>query len=99
MVKAELMAWCRAEAGLPQMANAGVGDQSTQVVNSEVADEEDEVEAMGECSVFERCGMVEAKLMAWCQAEAGLPQMMADGTGEESTQQVGCICLQISSSK
>jgi hypothetical protein len=50
MVEKDLMTWCRAEAGLPQLVD-GAGEAS-QVVHNEV-DGDDEVEAMGECSIFE----------------------------------------------
>jgi len=50
-VETELMAWCRAEARLPQL-DKGEGGGSSGVVHDEV-EEEDEVEALGECSIFE----------------------------------------------
>ena len=47
----DLMAWCQAEAGLPPMVSGG-GNDCTRVVFSD-AHEEEEVEEMGERSVFE----------------------------------------------
>jgi hypothetical protein len=51
MVETNLRAWCRAEAGLPRLAN-GDGEDS-QVVHNEVDGDDEEVEAMGECGIFE----------------------------------------------
>jgi hypothetical protein len=50
-VETDLRAWCRAKAGLPRLAS-GDGEDS-QVVHNEVDGDEEEVEAMGECGIFE----------------------------------------------
>jgi hypothetical protein len=50
-VEKDLMDWCREDAGLPPMAK-GAGKEAPQVDHGEV-DEEEEVEAVGECGIFE----------------------------------------------
>jgi len=50
-VDLDLTAWCRSEAGMSQLANTG-GDENDGVVQNEIAGD-DEVEAMGECDIFE----------------------------------------------
>ena len=52
VLEAKLMAWWQAEAGLAPMAISGGDKDSTGAILSE-EDEVDEVEALGECSIFE----------------------------------------------
>ena len=52
MVEAELMAWCREEAGLSLQLADIAGNNSSDIARNEV-EGEDEVEAMGECDIFE----------------------------------------------
>jgi hypothetical protein len=52
VVEAELMAWCRNGAGMPERATGSGNPSSEGSAHGEV-EEEDEVEAMGECGIFE----------------------------------------------
>ena len=52
VVEAELMAWCREEAGLPQLDDMDADNDSSDLIPNDV-EGEDEVEAMGECDIFE----------------------------------------------
>ena len=51
-VEQDLMAWCRIEAGMSQLASGHDTENSRGVIINDI-DEEDEVEAMGECDIFE----------------------------------------------
>jgi hypothetical protein len=51
VAEAELMAWCRNRAGMPERAT-GSGNPGSGSAHGEV-EEEDEVEAMGECDIYE----------------------------------------------
>ena len=51
MLTRRMMDWCREDAGLPPMAK-GAGKEAPHVDHGEV-DEEEEVEAVGECGIFE----------------------------------------------
>jgi hypothetical protein len=50
MVEAELLAWCRKEAKMPELATSS-NNQSSGGDHGE--EEEEEVEAWGECGIFE----------------------------------------------
>jgi hypothetical protein len=50
MVEADLMGWCREKAGAPQLADAA-GDDGSDLIPTEVDEEEEEVEATGERDV------------------------------------------------
>ena len=45
------MAWCRSEAGMTRLPSS-LGNERNDAVNNGIA-EEDEVEALGECDIFE----------------------------------------------
>lgn len=51
-VEVDLKAWCRAEAGLPELTDSA-GSKSSDLVPHEEVQGEDEVEATGECDIFE----------------------------------------------
>jgi DNA primase len=50
-VEQDLMAWCRTEAGMSPLPSSH-GNENAGVIPNDMA-EEDEVEAMGECDIFE----------------------------------------------
>ena len=50
-VDLELTAWCRSEANMSN-SNFGAADENNLVVTNEIA-RDDEVEAVGECDIFE----------------------------------------------
>ncbi len=52
MVEAELMGWCREEAGMPQLADTA-GNDGSDLIPTEVDEEEEEVEATGECDIYQ----------------------------------------------
>ena len=52
MVEADLMGWCREEAGVPQLADAA-GDDGSDLIPTEADKEDEEVEATGECDVHQ----------------------------------------------
>ncbi len=52
MVEADLMGWCREEAGMPQLADT-VGNDGSDLIPTEVDEEEEEVEATGECDIYQ----------------------------------------------
>jgi hypothetical protein len=52
MVEADLMGWCREEAGMPQLADAA-GNDGSDLIHTEVDEEDEEVEATGECDIYQ----------------------------------------------
>jgi hypothetical protein len=52
MVEADLMGWCREEAGMPQLADTA-GDDGSDLIPTEADEEEEEVEATGECDIYQ----------------------------------------------